>query len=163
MWDEIYEGQIKEWTFNFSGALYRLKQGIIVTRKGWNWKNQYIALQERTEKSKMTQDYLYIKTAQNQLVPWLASQGDLLAEDWLVYENKETKTEEDSHILENIFKEIRSDLNNKTLTSKIIEESKYTISEEQKEKVLKDIIFGWIDIAKKWSDKTWIIKIEFIK
>ena len=73
--------------FSFSNALHLLKKWRILTRTGWNWKNQYVALQERTDKSKMTQDYLYIKTAQNELVPWLPSQGDLLAEDWTFYLN----------------------------------------------------------------------------
>ena len=30
--------------------------------------------------------YLEMKTADNKLVPWLASQSDVLAEDWVVVE-----------------------------------------------------------------------------
>ena len=34
----------------------------------------------------MTQDYIYIRTVQGILVPWLASQTDMLAEDWVEVE-----------------------------------------------------------------------------
>ena len=30
--------------------------------------------------------YLEMKTADNKLIPWLASQSDMLAEDWVVVE-----------------------------------------------------------------------------
>lgn len=35
--------------------------------------------------SKMTLPYIYMSTAQGDLVPWLASQTDLLFQDWEVY------------------------------------------------------------------------------
>lgn len=62
-------------------------------RKGWNGKNIHIELQRPDENSKMTLPYLYMVTtnvkseAENPprgLVPWLASQTDILAEDWVV-------------------------------------------------------------------------------
>jgi len=53
-----------------------------VCRAGWNGKGMWVALQRPDEHSKMTQPYLYMKTAQGDLVPWLASQADLLATDW---------------------------------------------------------------------------------
>lgn len=34
------------------------------------------------EHSKMTEPYVYMKTAQGGLIPWLCSQADLLATDW---------------------------------------------------------------------------------
>jgi hypothetical protein len=34
----------------------------------------------------MTLPYIYMKTAQDDLVPWLASQTDVLAEDWGIAE-----------------------------------------------------------------------------
>lgn len=52
------------------------------TREGWNGKNQYIMIQNPTQLSKMTRPYIYIKTVQGDLVPWLASQTDILADDW---------------------------------------------------------------------------------
>lgn len=53
------------------------------TRKGWNGKDQYIQIQIPDEHSKMSLPYVYIKTVQGDLVPWLASQTDLLADDWV--------------------------------------------------------------------------------
>lgn len=55
------------------------------TRKGWNGKDQYIQIQNPDKHSKMTRPYVYIKTVQGDLVPWLASQTDLLADDWMLY------------------------------------------------------------------------------
>jgi len=67
---------------NFGGALEALRVGARVTRKRWNGPGQYIEMQWPDEHSKMTLPYLYIKTVQGDLVPWLASQTDLLADDW---------------------------------------------------------------------------------
>ena len=54
------------------------------TREGWNGKNQYIMIQNPTQGSKMTRPYIYIKTVQGDFVPWLASQTDILADDWVI-------------------------------------------------------------------------------
>lgn len=51
-------------------------------RLGWNGKNQWIQVQIPDENSKMTVPYIYIRTVQSNLVPWLASQTDMLAHDW---------------------------------------------------------------------------------
>lgn len=60
-------------------------------RKGWNGKGIYIQLQVPDEYSKMTLPYIYMVTnslitdnpdAPKGVVPWLASQTDMLAEDW---------------------------------------------------------------------------------
>ncbi len=71
---------------DFGGALDQLKDGNKVARKGWNGKGMYLELQLPTEMSKMTLPYVYMKTAQGDLVPWLASQTDVLSEDWIVIE-----------------------------------------------------------------------------
>ena len=55
-------------------------------RKGWNGKNMYIQLQVPDKHSKMSLPYIYMKTAQGDLVPWLASQTDMLADDWMEVE-----------------------------------------------------------------------------
>jgi hypothetical protein len=68
----------------FAFALGALKNGKKVTREGWNGKGQFVALQVPDEGSKMTLPYLYISTVTGDLVPWLASQTDLLADDWRV-------------------------------------------------------------------------------
>jgi len=67
---------------DFGAALDALHAGHRVTRSGWNGPDQWIALQMPDQHSKMTLPYLYIKTVDGQLVPWLGSQTDLLARDW---------------------------------------------------------------------------------
>lgn len=69
---------------DFSDALAACKQGTKITRAGWNDPGQWVALQVPDEHSKMGLPYLYIRTVSGDLVPWLASQGDLLADDWRV-------------------------------------------------------------------------------
>ena len=82
---------------DFGWALNCLKQGKAVARKGWNGKGIYIKLQTPDANSKMTLPYIYIVTnglvtdnpnAPKGTVPWLASQTDMLAEDWEIVEEK---------------------------------------------------------------------------
>ena len=73
-------------TNNYSDALHLLKRGCKMTRIGWNGPGQYLKLQVPDEHSKMTLPYIYIKTVQGDLVPWLASQTDQLADDWVEVE-----------------------------------------------------------------------------
>ncbi len=63
-------------------AVRRLFSGDKVARQGWNGRNQYIELQTPDANSKMTLPYVFIHTVQGELVPWLCSQTDLLADDW---------------------------------------------------------------------------------
>lgn len=70
----------------FEEALVNLKGGLSVARYGWNGANQFLTVQRPDEHSKMTLPYIYITTVQGDLVPWLASQTDLLAEDWYTRE-----------------------------------------------------------------------------
>ena len=69
---------------NFGQAIAALKAGQKVARAGWNGKNMWLGLQEPNANSKMTLPYIYMYTAQGDLVPWLASQTDVLAEDWSI-------------------------------------------------------------------------------
>lgn len=69
---------------HFGEALKQLKSGSRVFRQGWNGKEQYIELQRPDEGSKMTLPYIFIRTVQGDLVPWLPSQTDVLSEDWFV-------------------------------------------------------------------------------
>jgi hypothetical protein len=69
---------------NFSEALKDLKMGFQVFRSGWNGKNMYLELQVPDMYSKMTLPYIFLKTVQDDLVPWLISQTDILADDWNV-------------------------------------------------------------------------------
>ncbi len=63
-------------------AVTQLKDGKRVARSGWNGKGMWIELQNPGAQSKMTLPYVYMKTVQGDLVPWLCSQSDLLALDW---------------------------------------------------------------------------------
>jgi hypothetical protein len=67
---------------NFGQALELLKQRREVTRLGWNGRGMWIAMQVPDANSKMTLPYIYMKTVEGDLVPWLASQTDILADDW---------------------------------------------------------------------------------
>lgn len=67
---------------NFSEALNELKVGHKVCREGWNGKNMWIEVQFPDSNSKMTQPYIYMKTADDELIPWLASQSDIFGGDW---------------------------------------------------------------------------------
>lgn len=71
---------------NFGTAVQLLKDGARVARIGWNGKGMWLELQRPDEHSKMTLPYIYMFTADNNLVPWLASQTDVLSEDWVVVE-----------------------------------------------------------------------------
>lgn len=79
---------------DFSLALGLLKQGYAVSREGWNGKDQWIALQTPDEHSKMGLPYLYIRVVDGNLIPWLASQSDLLAEDWEIVDGDWSAEEE---------------------------------------------------------------------
>lgn len=63
-------------------ALSAMWLGQKVARKGWNGKGMWLSLQIPDQHSKMTVPYIYMKTADENLVPWLASQTDILATDW---------------------------------------------------------------------------------
>lgn len=67
-------------------AVKHLWNGDRVRRSGWNGKNMYVELQTPDKDSKMTLPYVYLRTAQGDLVPWLCSQTDLLATDWEIAE-----------------------------------------------------------------------------
>jgi len=73
-------------TFGIGKAVKEMHDGKLVNRVGWNGPNQYLSLQVPDEHSKMTLPYVYIRTVQGDLVPWLCSQTDLLATDWQVVE-----------------------------------------------------------------------------
>ena len=71
---------------NFGQAIMLLRSGSRVARAGWNGKGMWLEIQVPDAGSKMSLPYIYMKTADNNLVPWLASQTDMLADDWEVIE-----------------------------------------------------------------------------
>lgn len=83
----------------FGDALEALKQGERVARKGWNGKNMYVFLAHEPDfvtdadisafdnLDVEVSDMLVLKTAQDTFQPgWLATQSDMLAEDWYIVE-----------------------------------------------------------------------------
>jgi hypothetical protein len=77
---------------NFGEALVELKAGGKVARRGWNGKGMWLEMQRPDTFSKMTLPYVYLNYPDDAAntpgarVPWLASQTDMLAEDWGVVE-----------------------------------------------------------------------------
>lgn len=85
-------------TFNFGEAIKYLKRGFKVARKGWNGKHQYIELASCISYKSPTGDIVncehdaignkaiaFVGTSGVQM-GWLATQSDLLAEDWMFAE-----------------------------------------------------------------------------
>lgn len=85
----------------FGHALEALKAGKRVARAGWNGKGMFLYLvpvnaypaQTGAAKAYWGEDalvpygaYIAMKTAQENVVPWLASQTDVLTEDWVELE-----------------------------------------------------------------------------
>lgn len=63
----------------------------IAHREGWNGADQFIGLCTSWNGNLLTTSaefeilpFTYIKTTQNKLVPWVPSQTDQLAEDWVI-------------------------------------------------------------------------------
>jgi hypothetical protein len=88
---------------NFGQAIEALKDGKKVCRQGWNGKGMflYYVPENKYPASRNTlntldgmfQDnmvpygaYIAMKTAQDNVIPWLASQTDMLSEDWMIVE-----------------------------------------------------------------------------
>ena len=89
---------------NFGQAIEALKEGKKVLRTGWNGKNMYLWLKPATTiKSDWCKDPMLkeivdsnggetealgticMKTADNKILTgWLASQTDMLSEDWII-------------------------------------------------------------------------------
>ncbi len=71
-------------TMTFGDVIEALKSGHRVSREGWNGKGMWLALQVPDEHSKMRLPYIYMSTAHGELVPWMASQSDMLSSDWSI-------------------------------------------------------------------------------
>ena len=83
---------------NFGHAIELMKQGYRVQRKGWNGKNQYIELAmnisyinadgrlENCEHEAIGNKAIAFVGTSGVQMGWLASQADMLAEDWMVVE-----------------------------------------------------------------------------
>lgn len=87
---------------DFSSALLLIKRGKMVARAGWNGKGMFLFLVPGSKFTVNREPLLSIlgegtevdyhghidmRTATGQIVPWLASQTDLLATDWVLVAN----------------------------------------------------------------------------
>ena len=86
---------------DYSQALYEIKKGKKLARKGWIGKNMFIYYVPEGKYPAHTdisrdlanidglvpyEAYIAIKTVRGTVVPWLCSQTDMLAEDWYIVE-----------------------------------------------------------------------------
>ncbi len=78
---------------NFGNAIEALKEGKRVARKGWNGKGMFLLYVSSLEWdmdfdvtlwSRNKSPFIAMKTADCKVVPWVASQTDMLSEDWVV-------------------------------------------------------------------------------
>ena len=85
---------------NFGEAIIAMKEGKQVQRSGWNGKNQYIELASNISYTNSkgevinanhdaigNQAVAFVGTSGVQL-GWLASQADMLANDWIAFDEK---------------------------------------------------------------------------
>jgi len=115
VFENAYQDQTKG--MNFGHAIEAMKMGAKVARAGWNGKGMWIALSgaPKTCRSVPADDFwskhgrdfalsqggyagvlpcFIMKTASNEiLMGWLASQTDMLAEDWIVVTKSASATE----------------------------------------------------------------------
>ena len=68
---------------DFGDAIKKIKNGEYVQREGWNGKNMYLFLERMASEIDDRLPSITMRTAQGEFQPgWLASQADILAEDW---------------------------------------------------------------------------------
>ena len=94
---EMFETDYKECnSMTFGFAIEAMKKGKKVARKGWNGKGMYLFKSPKVgcqmhkqytgKDINDLQEFIVMKAADDTLVPWLASQTDVLAEDWMIIE-----------------------------------------------------------------------------
>lgn len=97
---EFFTDKITE--FGFDSALKIIQRGKRVSRRNWNGKGQFIYYVPEGKYPPCTKaaakfcvdengkvpyrDYIAIKTVDGSVVPWVATQTDLLAKDWYTVE-----------------------------------------------------------------------------
>lgn len=98
---DVFEGHYQPTTaMSFGHAIVALKAGHRVGRVGWNGKGMWLSLVKPgfydvaigafgldcTVRRVELLPWIGMKTADNKFVPWLASQTDMLADDWSIVE-----------------------------------------------------------------------------
>jgi len=98
---EHFEAAYSETTgLSFGMAIEALKKGVCVARAGWNGKGMWLSLIQAGKyeiydsyaKPQFVEGsaganllpFIGMKTADDKFVPWLASQTDVLADDWVI-------------------------------------------------------------------------------
>ena len=80
---------------DFGFAIQWLRDGKRVQRSGWNGKGMWLRLVGARDGDRAVSPtypqraYIEMKAADGWLVPWLASQTDVLADDWRILESDE--------------------------------------------------------------------------
>lgn len=85
--------------FDFGRTIVCLKDGLKVSRSGWNGKGMFLYYVPANSYSTQTEAarsafgdivpyraYIAMKTVNDEVVPWVASQSDILANDWMIVE-----------------------------------------------------------------------------
>jgi hypothetical protein len=85
--------------FDFGRALACMKDGLKVERAGWNGKGMFLyyvpanSYAAQTDAARSVfgdtvpyRAYIAMKTVNNEVVPWVASQSDILECDWRIVE-----------------------------------------------------------------------------
>jgi hypothetical protein len=73
---------------DIGAAVFALKAGGKVCRAGWNGKDMWLVLATDGNFTATNMEigallpHVVMKTVQDQFIPWLCSQSDLLATDW---------------------------------------------------------------------------------
>lgn len=87
---------------SFGLAIEALKNGCKVAREGWNGKGMWLTVVRGSNPEETIGDYqvnqvvwpgeclpwIGMKTADDKFVPWLASQTDILSDDWVIVEQE---------------------------------------------------------------------------
>lgn len=103
---QLIKKEKQEDTFDFGKAIQLLKEGKRLQRNGWNGKEQYIELATNISYTSADNQIInsehdaigskaiaFVGTSGVQL-GWLASQTDILAEDWKIVDESEEKEDE---------------------------------------------------------------------
>lgn len=94
----VFEASYNSYTegCTFGQAIELLKAGHRMARKGWNGKGMYIEYVDAQDWNSSSLErpgfadelkprpWLGIKTVDDQFMPWIPSQSDVLAEDWVI-------------------------------------------------------------------------------
>lgn len=95
---EVFDNAYRKTSgMSFGLAVEALRKGYKVARAGWNGKGMWLSyldpylnhqftLIEKNGAEGTFSPYIGMKTADNKYVPWLASQTDILADDWQIIE-----------------------------------------------------------------------------